>query len=92
MGAPYEAGVGGSRGAPMGRVSDLPEDTTEKLYLRRMRLYDGCYDKGGAYWGAPDTMWCAWDSDGRALYVRAHSRGAAKAKVLESCPRARFFR
>lgn len=63
------------RGAPMGRpnVGTEPVIVTRfngrnvrtckcdqvKVYQRRVALYDGAYDRGGAYWGI-----------GRPLYVR----------------------
>lgn len=81
------------RGAQMGRRSILPEDPAKpiKLKLEFMRLYDGAYDKGGAYWGSPDDLCCAY-TDGVAVYVRATTREVAKAKVRESIPGAQFHK
>jgi len=78
----------------MGRRQDLPADTTDKLYLRRVPLHDGDYDQGGAYWGGPpsEPLYCAWDAEGRARYVRAGNRQQAKEAVRNEYPNARFFR
>ena len=59
--APFEEKVFAKYGAPMGRKSDDPALLTGRVYLRRVSLYGGgCYDKGGAYWGQPSDLWCAW--------------------------------
>ncbi len=85
---PYEKPVDGRFGAPMGRYSDLSQTTTDKLHLRRVPLYEGCYDKGGAYWGGPANLWCAWNDAGARRWLRAQSREAAKAQL----PDAKFYR
>jgi len=85
---PYEKKVHSKYGAPMGRTATLPIDTSDKLYLRRVPMVDGVYDPGGAYWGLPAYLYCAWNSAGRARYCRASNRTAAK-KLL---PNARFYR
>lgn len=82
-----------SRGAGMGRSSDLPHDTASKCHLQRVRLDEGGYDKGGAYWGAPSNLWLVrsveTETDAEKLaYVRAPNRDAAKSKF----PNARWFR
>lgn len=96
---PYPITEVGSRyGAPMGRRSDLPSDEPVKLHLRYVPFVDGCYDQGGAYWGMPANLYVAWGNlDGDIgepveFYVRASSREDAKAKVLEHCSVARFYR
>lgn len=50
-----------SRGAPMGRRNrdDLEEDVG-RVFLQRVPFIDGCYDRGGAYWGAPANLWRAY--------------------------------
>lgn len=89
-------------GASMGR-SDTVLDPGEamKFRLYRMPMVDGgCYDTGGAYWGAPvpqgdGYMWhaLAEGPTGRnEVFLRAWTRIGAKDKVRESFPNAAFFR
>lgn len=80
---PFEQDVSSKYGAPMGRRSD---NLSGKTHLQRVPMFDGDYDKGGAYWGggrgvAP--LWCAWNDNG-ATYLRAYSRNEAKA-MLPDC-------
>jgi hypothetical protein len=75
----------GPRGADMGRPSKVGEPT--RLYLQRVRFVDQCYDRGGAYWGAPADLWCAFAGNAEdvietMIFVRAGDRNAAKAAVL----------
>lgn len=67
-----------------------------KFWLVRLQWSDGDYDKGGAYWGrssAHGDIYRAVSTDGKAeQFVRAHSRGAAKATIREEYPHASFFR
>jgi hypothetical protein len=79
-------------GAPMGRASRNALDTSERLYLRRVPLNGGGYDRGGAYWGHGLPLFVAMDCDGDTLFLRARSRNAAKASLLEDMPDARFYR
>ena len=86
-------------GANMGRRDwSVDRKTPCKFYLQRVRFVDRVYDLGGAYWGAPADLWCAWDpdpvgcDDQARMFVRAISREAAKAYVLEHYPNARFYR
>lgn len=89
--------VSSPRGAPMGRPSVIPEGLAPfpKLRLELIRMYDGCYDKGGAYWGAPtsgDHMYVAWSAElGVEVFTRATSRELAKRQVRERVPGARFY-
>lgn len=66
--------------APMGRPSfGTPEQAAGKIRLFRIRLVDGDYDDGGAYWGAPEDLYCARDAHGTyQQVVRAVSREAAR--------------
>lgn len=69
-----------SRGSSMGRrcVNTPPESP---LYLQRVKLDNGGYDRGGAYWGAPSNLWCAFDKDGNYYgFTRAMNRTIAKEK------------
>lgn len=85
-----------SYGAQMGRRNAIPDDYAgEKLRLQRLPFVDGCYDRWGAYWGSPANLWCAWgESETEQLYVfvRASSRDAAKASVINLIPSATFYR
>jgi len=94
----YGFGPDGKRvctGAQMGRCDVLPDDRTQsvKLHLRRVPFVDYCYDQGGAYWGGPANLWCAW-GDGVVIYVRDPDwdREAVKAEIREVLPNARFYR
>ena len=88
MKPPYYHEVGSIYGAPMGRRSNnIPEGT--KVYLRSVPIVDG-YDPGGAYWGMPSNLYCAWaevDGEFFVKYFRAKDRSAAK----ESLAGLKFF-
>ena len=83
-------------GAPMGRRSITQGDvlpTDPPLSLRRIRLDRGGYDQGGAYWGLGQLLfWCGSDDGYIDYFFRAKDREAAKAKVREDYPEARFHR
>ncbi len=51
-------------GAPMGRadIGTKPTDKT-KVYNKRVALYDGGYDKGGAYWGTGSELRVSFTAD-----------------------------
>ncbi|KAA6302813.1 MAG: hypothetical protein EZS26_000983 [Candidatus Ordinivivax streblomastigis] len=58
-------------GAPMGRlnVGERKEVEGKRIYCRRVYLmYDGAYDKGGAYWGCGAPLYVEFTLDKR--YVR----------------------
>lgn len=67
-------------GSQMGRRDDFHpgnyEDTPAKLRLVRLPFVGGCYDQGGAYWGLPADIWCAF---GGEHSVRTAKRGFAQA-------------
>ena len=67
-------------GASMGRRSS--GDLSGKISLTRVRLDQGGYDKGGAYWGTGTPLWCAEDPEGNIAYLRAATREAAKSKLI----------
>ncbi len=99
-GATYCTGLNGERictGSQMGRRDCIPDDraTVKKLRLRKVPMVDyGCYDRGGAYWGQGETLYCAFgesDSEQVEAWFRAENREEAKQKALESFPNARFF-
>lgn len=67
-----------------------------KFHLQHVKFEDGCYDLGGAYWGSPANLYCAWvddPEDGEVrMFVRAASHEKAKRLVREAYPNARFYR
>lgn len=75
-------------GSMMGRRTIVPDDYKgEKLNLRRVPFVDGDYDSGGAYWGAPENLWCAWgetETEQMQVFVRAKDRQDAKAQVAKA--------
>lgn len=93
-----------SRGAGMGRSGDnldalIIEATDAPFTLQQVRLDNGGYDQGGAYWGHHQRLywWSVTITEGDATdecsgYFRAPSRTAAKSHILELHPLARFFR
>jgi hypothetical protein len=86
-----------SRGAPMGRPNRLPADPQKpiKLHLVQMKLVDGDYDRGGAYWGGDSPMWCAFSNTSDLawqVFVRGATRTDAKANVRKVLPNATFYR
>lgn len=95
------------RGADMGRANVLPpeKDAPIQLRMERLRFIDQCYDSGGAYWGLPANLYCAYKWTGypkdqnvttldfdALIFVRAESRLIAKAKVINILSQATFFR
>ena len=76
-------------GASMGRCSQK-EGNPERLHLQRMRFVDQCYDVGGAYWGMPENVYCAFSADNTEnespirVFVRGKDREDAKKNVLEA--------
>ena len=68
-------------GAPMGRHS-APDLNLQRRSIRlfSVRLDNGGYDDGGAYWGFRPTglrLWCAIDNEGDMQFTDAWSRSAA---------------
>lgn len=82
-------------GAPMGRVGS---DVSGKCRLQLMEMCSccGCYDKGGAYWGAGNAkigrMYVCEDEDGNQCYTRATSREKAKQHVKQWNENVTFYR
>lgn len=85
------APVNCSRGAPMGRLDRQPEEG-ERLWLARVPFIDGCYDRGGAYWGAPANLWVAFGPSGSRLFVRAADRKYAQMILREHHAGLKFYR
>lgn len=87
---PYNVPVNGRYGAPMGRADvGGPDDAPLRLTIRPVPFHDGCYDNGGAYWGGPADLWCAWSRDRTVIrWVRAKTKGAALEAIREDFPEA----
>lgn len=84
---PFEQNVSSQYGAPMGRRSDNPANFDgAKIKLYRVKLYDYCYDKGGAYWGMGDPLYCATtetDTECLQYFFRAKNYTEAKTHMKE---------
>lgn len=89
------------RGASMGRQNSVMEPDQEiKFHLYKMPMSAcGCYDNGGAYWGAgSDKHGWMWHARGEGpnywneVFVRATTRDGAKATVRSHFPKAKFYR
>ncbi len=82
-------------GAPMGRestrMSDIPVQPL-RLSLQRVRLNQGGYDDGGAYWGHGAPLYVATDDADVTLFVRAVDRADAKDAIVRKLPLATFKR
>lgn len=86
-------------GAPMGRPSRgvdqyTVNDDARPVYLMRVPLDSGGYDRGGAYWGTPSDLYY-YEANPTGLisgYVRGRTREHAKAAVRAILPHARFYR
>jgi len=71
------------RTSGMGRRDSRPDEFVGPAQLQRVPL-NGDYDPGGAYWGGGRgtlPLYAAWDEDGNAIFVRAHSRAQAKSTL-----------
>lgn len=86
-------------GAQMGRRNETGDGISPvRLHLEHVRMYDGDYDKGGAYWGGgigPLPLWVAYGEDPQAqiqIFVRAPNRAEAKAEVIKARANAVFYR
>lgn len=97
--------VGSAWGSSMGRrdITEARLYFEGVIHLTLMKMVDFCYDTGGAYWGAPSAkhgwMYRAWyygevagDLQHIEMFVRGVTRRAAKLKVLERFPKARFYK
>jgi hypothetical protein len=71
--------VSGKYGAPLGRgSSNLDHDGIWKA--KRVKLDEGGYDKGGAYWGLRfngESIYAVQDGMGNIAYVDAANKAAA---------------
>lgn len=81
-----------TRGASLGRPNRgdaVPQ--LARWTLQRVRLDQGGYDRGGAYWGQGERLYWASCSDVERFF-RAPDRDSAKATVRSEFPDARFLR
>jgi len=62
-------------GAPMGRssVGEKPTDGTKVFDCRVPMDSDGCYDRGGAYWGIGNQLRVSYTKD--LSYVHFYRKG-----------------
>jgi hypothetical protein len=87
-------------------LPEEPQSSVGKLRLERLRWVDGDYDQWGAYWGGGGgtDIYCAhgevapvltkaggFEPEPVLVFVRAADRDAAKTKVREVLPRAKFY-
>ncbi len=85
-------------GASMGRRAHHcgeHKDTDNKFSVALVGLDTGGYDSGGAYWGTPNNLYRVYaevPDDYIEFFIRADNREAAKAKVRQDYPNARFYR
>lgn len=86
---PTITNVSSKYGAPMGRRSGTLEG---KVHLYRVVLGQDGYDRGGAYWGRGEPLYCAYDNEHNAVYLRATSREVAKRKLVADSPNLSFYR
>lgn len=69
-------------GAPMGR-SEWRSEPQERLRLFRVRIDQGGYDQGGAYWGLGEPLWCCTDGLDFRRFLRSPTRARAKAEFID---------
>jgi hypothetical protein len=97
-GVTYGYDINGKRvclGSQMGRGDTLPEDCDIpiKVRMEKLKFVDGAYDQWGAYWGAGNPIYCAWNKHENTLvFIRARNRREAKARVKEMLPQVKFYR
>lgn len=79
-------------GASMGRSSQK-EGNPETLLLQKVKFEDGCYDLGGAYWGGPENLWCAFSNPETSendppiiLFLRADTKQEAATEAAKELP------
>lgn len=81
------------RGASMGRLNKGAGTGSIKFTLQRVRLNQGGYDQGGAYWGHGWPLYWAWSVDGTIeRFFRAANRDKAKEVLRVEFPAARLYK
>ena len=90
---PHETQGYSQYGAQMGRhTGPAPSTEGARWSLQRVRIDQGGYDPGGAYWEIGAPLYWANDSE-TDVYFRARNREAAKAHIrTEFDPLAKFYR
>ena len=76
-------------GAPMGRPTSPGLGDTCKVRVFRVRMVDGDYDDGGAYWGGSPAapLYCVRNEDRDVeLFYRAVTRAQAIIFLLDGHP------
>jgi hypothetical protein len=86
--------VSSTYGAPMGRHTgpEFLDVDAGKVYLSKIPLDNGGYDKGGAYWGLGEALWETSDQDSNGFIFRARDRARARAHILDMFEGATFYR
>ena len=64
-------------GAPMGRLEWRDPPVPGRVRVFRVPINSGGYDRGGAYWGLGEPLYCATDGEGFRTFTRAPDRTAA---------------
>lgn len=84
------------RGAALGRphVMSAPRDFAGRLFISRVRLDAGGYDKNGTYFGhgPPSLYWVASEDGDIDFMLRANSREDARESALREYPDAKIRR
>ena len=58
-----------------------------RVYLQRVRLNQGGYDRHGNYWGVGAPLYAyEFAGDGETRHIRAHSREDAKIRIFKLFP------
>ena len=81
-------------GAPMGR-REYCDDDAARVHVFRVRMVDGDYDDGGAYWGGYPSkpLYCVRDDNGLVqLFIRGHTRYEVLQYLAEHHPDLRPMR
>lgn len=84
-----------SRGAALGRphVMDAPRDFEGRLFVSRVRIDSGGYDKNGTYFGLGGPLYWIASADGDIDFMRrAGSREEARQLALKEYPKAKIRR
>lgn len=72
-------------GAPMGRPT-VVDDFAATVVLFRVRMVDGVYDQGGAYWGKGTQPLYAAIGDGCQIFLRASCWEDARQQLQQQYP------
>ncbi len=85
-------------GAPMGRTETTyhaDQHDPHKFSIQLIRLDNGGYDSGGAYWGIGQQLYWAYADNmpNRVeMFFRSPDRDTAKAYLRDKYPNAKFYR